>query len=405
MKVIDSNVLLDYPQIVETKEKILISIGVLRELDGLKKHMNPEIASQARRAAVYISRNMENIDWDNEERSGTVDEQLLAITKEINGTLITNDVYLKVQATIGGIDNKGYTKKDDYTGVAYYYIKTDENRYNKELDEMFQTLQPPDIELANNQYLVVKDLNVPLENKKDIDYETMGIFRYVDGELQIVGEEHIRNQYVDYIKPKNVEQVCLFDCLLNPENTIIYAGGLPGAGKSFLLNNYALQELEKGRISKIVYVPNNAYTENSLEVGTLPGELLPKICGQIGPLIDLIGIDRIQDMLAKEQLEIVPLASIRGRSFQNSIIIINEAQNLSESHIKLLVSRVGEGSRIFFDGDIKQADSQIFRNKNGLRLLLNLRRSPIYSKIFATVKLKTTERSLTAQAAQYLDEV
>lgn len=404
MKVIDSNVLLDYPQIVETKEKILISIGVLKELDGLKKHINPEIASQARRAAVYISRNMENIDWDNEERSGTVDEQLLEITKEVNGTLITNDVYLKVQATIGGIDNKGYTKKDDYTGIAYYYIKTDENRYNKELETMLQQNEPPEIALVNNQYLIVKDLNSPLKDKKDVDYETMAIFKYCDGRLQVVEVKNIRNQYINYIKPKNDEQICLFDSLLDTDNTILYAGGLAGAGKSFLLNNYALQELEKEKINKIVYVPNNAYTENSLEVGTLPGELLPKISGQIGPLIDLVGIDRIQDMLAKEQLEIVPLASIRGRSFQNSIIIVNEAQNLSESHIKLLISRVGEGSRIFFDGDIKQADSQIFRNKNGLRLLLNLRRSPIYSKIFATVKLKTTERSLTAQAAAFLDD-
>ena len=404
MKVIDSNVLLDYPQIVESNEKLLISIGVLRELDGLKKHVNPEIASQARRAAVYISRNMENIDWDNEERIGTVDEQLLEITKEVNGTLITNDVCLKVQATINSISNEGYTKKDDYSGIAYYFIKTDDNRYCKELEKMYEELSPPDIPLFNNQYLIVKDVNSPLNDKKEVDYETMGIFKFVDNRLQVVESKAIRNQYIGYIKPKNDEQICLFDTLLNSSSTIVYAGGPPGAGKSFLLNNYALQELEKGRISKIVYVPNNAYTENSLEVGTLPGELLPKISGQIGPLIDLIGIDRVQDMLAKEALEIVPLASIRGRNFQNSIIIVNEAQNLSDSHIKLLVSRSAENSRIFFDGDIKQADSQLFRNKSGLRLLLNLRRSPVFSSIFSTVKLKTTERSLTAQAAAFLDD-
>lgn len=106
----------------------------------------------------------------------------------------------------------------------------------------------------------------------------------------------------------------------------------------------------------------------------------------------------------KEQLEIVPLAYIRGRSFTNSIIIVNESQNLTEDHLKLLIARCGEGTRILFDGDIKQADSQLFRDKNGLKLLLNLRKSPIYSKIFATVKLNKIERSKTAQAAQYLDE-
>ena len=108
-------------------------------------------------------------------------------------------------------------------------------------------------------------------------------------------------------------------------------------------------------------------------------------------------------MIAKEELEIVPLAYIRGRSFQDSIIIVNEAQNLTEDHLKLLIARCGEGTRILFDGDIKQADSQLFRNKNGLKLLMSLRKSSIFSKIFATVNLTSIERSLTAQAADYLD--
>lgn len=141
-----------------------------------------------------------------------------------------------------------------------------------------------------------------------------------------------------------------------------------------------------------------------MEVGTLPGELLMKISGQIGPLIDLVGIDRVQSMIELEELEVVPIASIRGRSFSNTIVIINEAQNLTEYHIKLLISRCGENSRIFFDGDLKQTDSLIFKDKSGLKLLLKLRESPIYSKIFAVIKLRRIERSLVAQAAEYLDE-
>lgn len=175
--------------------------------------------------------------------------------------------------------------------------------------------------------------------------------------------------------------------------------------KSFILNNFALQELEKGNIDKIVYVPNNAFTENTMDLGALPGELLDKISGQIGPLVDLVGIDQIQRMMQLEQLEIVPMGFIRGRSFQKSIIIVNEAQNLTEDHIKLLIARCGEGTRIFFDGDFKQADSSIFRNKNGLKLLLRLKDSPEFSKIFSTVKLVKTERSQTARAAEFLDNI
>jgi predicted ribonuclease YlaK len=73
--------------------------------------------------------------------------------------------------------------------------------------------------------------------------------------------------------------------------------------------------------------------------------------------------------------------------------------------VKLLIARCDEGTRIFFDGDMKQADSAIFRNKNGLRLLTSLSNSPTFSDIFAMVKLTTIERSKTANAASYLDEI
>ena len=233
----------------------------------------------------------------------------------------------------------------------------------------------------------------------------MGEFICKDNKLISVKGKKICNQWINCIVPRNTEQNCLFDALANKENTIIYAGGGFGRGKSFILNNYAIQELEKGHIKKIVYVPNNAFTENTMDLGALPGELLAKIEGQIGPLIDLVGIDQVQNMLAIDQLEIVPMGFIRGRSFTNSIVIVNESQNLTEDHIKLLIARCGDGTRIFFDGDIKQSDSQLFRNKNGLKLLLNLRKSPIYSKMFATVKLVKTERSKTAQSAQFLDSI
>ncbi len=106
-----------------------------------------------------------------------------------------------------------------------------------------------------------------------------------------------------------------------------------------------------------------------------------------------------------EQLEIVPLAYMRGRSFNDSIVLVGEAENLTEDHIKLLLARCGENTRIFFDGDVQQVDSAIFKDKNGLKLLLNLHNSPVYSKIFGTVPLVKIERSLVASCADYLDNV
>lgn len=393
--IVDTNVLLDFPKIIQEEENIVILTDVLRELDGLKLNPNPEVSFKARRAAVVISRNLSKLNFNDnlEKEKISVDDKLIesCTPKDI---LITNDVYLKIKAIIRGLNTKGYGGTSDYQGVRYFEVDLETDPYNEELSKILNEHQYEG--MAENEYLIVLDKNT----KQLVD-----IFCNHNNILEQVVPHEIRNKWINKIYPKNPEQRCLFNALQRKDNTIIYAGGSFGTGKSFILNNYAISELEKGKISKIVYVPNNSYTENTIDIGALPGELLEKVTGQIGPLVDLVGIDEVHSMIDKEQLEVVPMGSIRGRSFQNAIIIVNEAQNLTEDHIKLLIARCGEGTRIFFDGDYKQADSAVFRNKNGLKLLLNLKDSPIYSKIFATVHLKTIERSLTAQASNFLDEL
>lgn len=411
LKIVDTNILLDFPQILDEEKDIIILVEVLRELDGLKLNQNFETAFKARRAAVTISHHLSDIVFKDcyESEKMSVDDKLLLCAEESFGELITNDVYLKVKAHIKGIKTRGYGNSESYSGVRTLYLQTDENRYHKDLDFMMNEHQFPDsnVQLYENEFVIVKDLRVPTKNKHgEDDYETLATFIYSNDKLKNFFDGRIENKWFKKpIVPRNPEQSCLFEALSDRSKTIIYAGGKFGTGKSFILNNFAIQELEKGKIKKIVYVPNNSYTENTMDIGALPGELLEKVTGQIGPLVDLVGIDEVQEMIKREELEVVPMNSIRGRSFQDTIIIVNEAQNLTEDHIKLLIARCGEGSRIFFDGDFKQADSAIFRNKNGLKLLLNLRKSPVYSKIFATVKLITTERSLTAQASSFLDDL
>ena len=414
MYLIDTNVLMDFPQVIEELSPIVISTDVLKELDGLKMNINPDVAFKARRAAVVISHNMDKIKWDSsmEGIGDKVDDKLIKLAKRDNLILVTNDVYLKVKANIAEAKNKPFGGGEDYSGISYWDIDCDANGYNEELEKALEFHEVPIAlgPLAENEYVIARNKNSQITRKNgEVTFEFLHSFVYRDGEFIPLTSNYkktaIKNKCIDRIFPKNDEQACLFDALENRDITIIYAGGKFGTGKSFILNNFALQELENQNIKKIVYVPNNAYTENTIDIGALPGEMLDKVVGQIGPLVDLVGIDAVHQMIAFDQLEVVPMGSIRGRSFQDSIIIVNEAQNLTEDHIKLLIARCGEGTRIFFDGDFKQTDSSIFRNKNGLKLLLQLRKSPIYSKIFATVKLVITERSLTAQASSYLDNL
>lgn len=415
MIVVDTNILLDYPQILEEKEQIVILTDVLKELEGLKINPNSEVSYKARRAAVMLSRRVDSIEWDlsMEQVKMPVDDKILEVAKRRNSTLITNDVYLKVKAKVQNVDTHGYGNDGVYTGIKYLTLELDKNKQHPILEKILNSgeILPEIGDVNEGQYLIVRDGSDSFKNKfGETEFAVLGIFIVKDGKLEKIDEPHKHRIYNSWtptnkgIGPRNAEQECLFHALNNPNISILYAGGAAGRGKSFIVNNYALQELERGHINKIVYIPNNAYVNNTLEVGTLPGELLPKVAGQLGPLMDLIGIDKIQELMQLEQLEVVPMSSLRGRSFDKSIIIVNEAQNLTEDHVKLLVSRVGEGTRIFYDGDLQQSDAAIYKNKNGLKLLLNLRKSPLYSKMFAAVKLQLTERSLTAHAASFLDK-
>lgn len=245
----------------------MITTGVLRELDGLKRNINNETAFNARRAAVYISRNMDNIYWiDTDYMDIPVDDQLLHLSNEKQAILLTNDVYLKVKAEINNVRTKGYSHSDDYDGVYYWYVDSISNSETQNILNNILTneIKPDCIELNENQYLIIKDTNLT-EN------DTIGTFVYRDGKLKKIGRVWIKNSWINMIFPKNPEQECLFEALNKKENTIIYAGGTWGGGKSFILNNYALQELESEKIRKIIYIPNNSYVDGAMELGFLPG--------------------------------------------------------------------------------------------------------------------------------------
>lgn len=129
----------------QEQEDLIIATDVLRELDGLKNNVNPETAFQARRAAVMISRNLENLKFDNtmDKEKIPVDDKLMELTKVYAGTLITNDVYLKIKTRLAGLQTHGYGGVDEYTGVATWKIELDDMQYNAELERVLESKQPP----------------------------------------------------------------------------------------------------------------------------------------------------------------------------------------------------------------------------------------------------------------------
>ena len=405
IKILDANVIMDFPQIVtKSDEYWVIPMVTLMEIDGLKKHKSPEVAQKARKAAVYISKNMNNVEWDfTEDFSNDPDGVLIQIAKERDATLVTNDVACKVRAQVEGVKVEGYSWSDDYCGIVYMNVDDyNLDTYNEMLSDLVENghYETDNYTFSINEYLIVPPAY------EDASYGDTSVFRYDGVHFHKVRGREIESQWTNDNKPifpRNPEQICLVDALLN-KTPIIYAGGKYGTGKTFLTHNYAISELEKEHIKKIIYVPNNSYTQNTMELGALPGDLMEKILPSIGPLVDIVGIDTITRWMQSEKLEIVPVAYIRGRNFDDSIVLVSEAENLTEEHIKLLLARCGNNTRIFFDGDIHQADSAIFKDRNGLKLLLNLHDSP-FAEMFATTQLVRIERSVVAATADYLDTI
>jgi phosphate starvation-inducible PhoH-like protein len=149
--------------------------------------------------------------------------------------------------------------------------------------------------------------------------------------------------------------------------------GPAGTGKTFLAVAYALSELESGRFHKIVL--SRPVVEAGEKLGFLPGDLYEKVHPYLRPLYDafftVVGPDRLRLMREDEVVEIVPLAYMRGRTLDDAIIILDEAQNTTPEQMKMFLTRMGNNSRMIINGDLTQIDLENKKN-SGLPNLENI---------------------------------
>ena len=395
---IDTNILLDFPEIVEdTNYQLFISPKVLKELDNLKHDVDEDRAIKAGKANDYIEENFHNLTFLKEINMLSTDDSLIRAAQGTDFIILTNDTNLIIRAKLAGVAYERYkSTKEDYSGIRHYPVEVDSNNFNQLISDVYDKKVGPDFfQLCNNEFIVFLD-------QHNVEICT---FMNHEGKFVSVEENRIRNTFIKHLRPRNVEQKCLMSLLADDNVSIVAALGKYGTGKSIIMTNYALQQLENGKIDKIYYVPNNSFGKDAREIGTLPGSLLEKEIIHMGTLIDMVGEEKLIEMIEDGTIEIVPISIMRGRNLANCIILVAEAQNLTEDHVKLLIGRMGEKCRLFFDGDIKQTDKFVFKARNGLRLVLKLRNSKVFSSIFGVATLIKTERSFAAQAADYLDNL
>jgi len=158
------------------------------------------------------------------------------------------------------------------------------------------------------------------------------------------------------IKPKTMGQKKFVECI--KRETITFGVGPAGTGKTFLAVAMATVALRKKEVSRIVIT--RPAVEAGERLGFLPGDLQSKIDPYLRPLYDalfeMLGAETYQRLMEKGVIEVAPLAYMRGRTLDDSFIILDEAQNTTPEQMKMFLTRLGQGSKAVVNGDVTQID-------------------------------------------------
>ena len=193
------------------------------------------------------------------------------------------------------------------------------------------------------------------------------------------------------------------------ENDIIMALGPAGTGKSFLAVSVAITLLMEKKVERVIL--SRPAVEAGEKLGFLPGDMKEKVDPYLRPLYDalydLFGFEKIQKKIETGEIEIAPLAFMRGRTLKNCFAILDEAQNATDTQIKMFLTRIGENSKLVVNGDPSQIDlinksqSGLIRSKEILKDIKEIKiinfdhtdvvRHPLVSKIIRAYQKKSTD--------------
>jgi len=195
------------------------------------------------------------------------------------------------------------------------------------------------------------------------------------------------------------------------EKDVIMALGPAGTGKSFLAVSVAITQLMEKKVDRVIL--SRPAVEAGEKLGFLPGDMKEKVDPYLRPLYDalydLFGFEAIQKKIESGEIEIAPLAFMRGRTLKNSYAILDEAQNATSTQIKMFLTRIGENSKLVVNGDPTQIDL-INKSHSGLvkskEILTNIKeieiiefdhkdvvRHPLVSKIIQAYKNNSDDKS------------
>ena len=221
---------------------------------------------------------------------------------------------------------------------------------------------------VTNVSRLFEELVTLIQNGQQLDDNTLDrVFTMVKSNerpSEILTHQVLRNAKGRQVKPKTAGQKRYVDAIA--KNVITFGIGPAGTGKSWLAVAMAVRALQAKEVERIILT--RPAVEAGERLGFLPGDLMAKIDPYLRPLYDalydMLDMEGVQRLIEKQVIEVAPLAFMRGRTLNNSFIILDEAQNTTPEQMKMFLTRIGFGSRVVVTGDTTQVE--IAGNKSGL---------------------------------------
>ena len=336
-------------------------------------------------------------------------------SKDHHVSLITKDINLRVKADAVGVPVEDYWKDrlekevNDLKGWANVALDPAEIA---ELHKEGKLEHLGDEELKENMYVITKGYN---------NSSALGIFK--SGVIYKVFDRSLDG--VINVKPRGSEQRFALNALMDPDIPLVTLTGLAGSGKTFLTLMASLHQMKRpGRVAGVntladydqdgifdqcgyerLVITRTLQHVGSKDLGYLPGTLEEKMAPWLMPIMDNVRVafndtTYFEKMIQNGEIEVAPIPYIRGRTFNNCILIVDEAQNATIHELKTIITRMGTNSKLILLGDVDQIDTPyIDKQSSGLSIVIDKFQN---SELAAHVNLSKGQRSSLASVASQI---
>ena len=412
--VLDTSVLLADPQALQRFDEhaVVLPIVVLMELEGKRNH--PELGWAARTALrqlehLRLEHGSLTIPLPVNEQGGTLrvelnhqstaglpptmaadnnDHRILAVAHNLRlegyqVTVVTKDLPLRLKASIVGLDADEYRNEQatdtSWTGFVELDVEPDV------IDDLFAHKEVDLSEAAELPCNTGVALHAGSQSALARVHADKSL-RLIRGDLSLFD-----------VAGRSAEQRIAMDVLADPSVGIVSLGGNAGTGKSVMALAAGLEAVLERRTHKRILVFRPLFAVGGQDLGFLPGDkdekMGPWAAAVFDALESIAGPEVVEEVMSRNLLEVLPLTHIRGRSLNDTFVIIDEAQNLERPVLLTALSRMGEGSRVVLTHDVAQRDNlRVGRHDGIASVIAALRGHPL----FAHVTFTRSERSAVA---------